>query len=100
MHQRGYIPEPPQLSTSIDKSAIEMDDSDILVSSPYAGLEHHLDLKTVSEESRQLALALQQLRPVVDDYPTTPYIDIFNWQQVVDILPSSFSGFLPLHIIY
>lgn len=92
VHQRGYISDHSKLSTSIDNSTLEMNDSEILVSSPYTGHEHHLDLKSVSETSRQLALALQRLQPIIDDYPASSYVSSFNWKQVVDLLPSSFSG--------
>ena len=67
-------------------------DSDLFVSSPYAGTEHHLDLMSVPETSRQLAIALQILQPTADDYPSQPYSVSFNWQQVVNQLPSDFSG--------
>jgi hypothetical protein len=65
---------------------------DVLVSSPYAGLEHHLDLTTVDESSRQLALALRSLKPVTIEYPIKPYSESFNWQEIVDQLPPSFAG--------
>jgi len=67
-------------------------DSNILVSSPYKGQEHHLDLSSVSENSKWLGLALQDLHPTTDDYPSQPYAESFNWQQVVDTLPPDFSG--------
>jgi hypothetical protein len=69
--------------------------SEILVSSPYKGLEHHLDLTSVPETSRQLALALQNLRAVTNDYQTEPYPESFNWGEIVDSLPSDFSGITP-----
>jgi hypothetical protein len=69
--------------------------SKYLVSSPYPGLRHHLEIDSVDETSRKLAVALQHLRPIKDDYPSAPYEDSFNWQQVVDLLPSDFAG-MPL----
>ena len=76
---------------------VELDeDVELLVSSPYDGFEHHLNLKSVSETSRQLALALQHLQPILEDYPSQSYVDSFNWQQVIDLLPSNFSGLLLL----
>jgi len=69
--------------------------SEILVSSPYKGVEHHLDLTSVPETSRQLALALQKLQPVTEDYQTEPYSESFNWQEIVGLLPSNFSGTFP-----
>ena len=68
--------------------------SEILVSSPYKGLEHYLDLTSVPATSRQLALVLQNLRPVANDYQTEPYSESFNWREIVDSLPSDFSGTL------
>jgi hypothetical protein len=66
--------------------------SEILVSSPYASREHHIDLTTVDESSRQLALVLQSLKPITIEYPTKPYAESFNWQEIVDQLPPSFTG--------
>ena len=63
-----------------------------LVSSPYPGLTHHLDLNSVDEISKQLSIALQHFRSITDDYPSQPYAESFNWQEVVDLLPSDFSG--------
>src|SRR5579859_4848449 len=62
------------------------------VSSPYLSDEHHLDLSSVTEASQQLAVALSSLRPVLDDYPSQPYSTSFNWQEIVDQLPSDFTG--------
>ena len=71
--------------------------SELFVSSPYKGLEHHLDLTSVPETSKQLALALQKLRPVTDEYPSQPYSESFNWQEIMDSLPSEFSGTYLFH---
>lgn len=68
--------------------------SEMVVSSPYAGVQHQLDLTSVPETSQQLALALDKLRPATNDYPTKPYAESFNWQEVVDKLPASFAGIL------
>src|SRR5271170_4739381 len=92
MRQLVYMPQASEISTSINKSTRKMEKPELLVSSPYTGHEHHLDLKSVSETSRQLALALQHLRPIVEDYPSKEYADSFNWQQIINLLPSSFSG--------
>lgn len=69
-----------------------MVDSELFVSSPYKGSEHHLDLKSVDETSRLLAVALQNLRPIANDYQTEPYSESFNWQEIINILPSNFQG--------
>lgn len=68
--------------------------SELFVSSPYDGPEHHLDLTSVPETSKQLAIALQNLRPISDDYPSQPYDVSFNWQEIVGLLSSEFSGAL------
>jgi len=44
----------------------DMAPAEIVVSSPYLGDEHHLDLSSVPEPSQQLAKALSSLRPVTD----------------------------------
>jgi hypothetical protein len=66
--------------------------SQLFVSSPYTSWEHHLDLSSAPETSRQLALALLDLRPITKDYPSQPYSESFNWQEAIDRLPSDFSG--------
>lgn len=70
----------------------------LLKSSPYAGDEHQLDLSTLPKPSQQLATALSSLRPVTDGYPSHPYSTSFNWQEVMDQLPSEFTGTLALSI--
>jgi hypothetical protein len=65
---------------------------EVLVSSPYAAREHHLDLTTVDESSRQLALALRAMKPITIEYTTKPYAESFNWQEIVDQLPPTFAG--------
>jgi len=65
---------------------------DLLVSSPYATSEHHLNLSSLPKSSQQLARALQAFKPITVDYPSQPYAESFNWQEVIDRLPSDFSG--------
>jgi hypothetical protein len=79
-------------SRNLDEHQQENMSSKILVSSPYSSLEHHLDLSSVPETSQQLALALEILRPVTEEYPSQPYSTSFNWQEVVDLLPAAFTG--------
>jgi hypothetical protein len=69
---------------------------EVVVSSPYLGDEHHLDLSSVPEPSQQLAKALSSLRPVTNDYPSQPYPTSFNWQEIINQLPSDFVGTSPL----
>jgi len=65
---------------------------EILITSPYSGQEHHLDLMSVDESSKQLALALQTLKPTTNEYPAQHYAESFNWQEIVDQLSPSFAG--------
>ena len=67
-------------------------DSGLFVSSPYNGSEHHLDLTSVPETSKQLALALHKLQAVTDEYPSQSYSKSFNWQEITNSLPPDFSG--------
>jgi hypothetical protein len=71
---------------------------EVLVSSPYAGREHHLDLTTVDDSSRQLALALRSLKPITIEYPIKAYSESFNWQEIVDQVPPSFTGTPPSNL--
>ena len=70
----------------------EMSNDKLFVSSPYKGLEHHLDLTSIPETSKQVALALEKLQPVTTEYPSQLYSESFNWQEITDSLPSDFSG--------
>ena len=72
-------------------------DSELLRSSPYKGLEHHLDLTSVIETSKQLALALQKLQPATNEYPSQSYSESFNWQEITNALPPDFSGIHRFH---
>jgi hypothetical protein len=83
-------------SLNIDEYQQEKMSSKLLITSPYPSPEHHLDLSSVPETSQQLALALEILRPVTEEYPSQPYSTSFNWQEVVDRLPADFTGtFVP-----
>jgi hypothetical protein len=79
-------------SRNIDEHQQEKMSSELLVTSPYPSPEHHLDLSSVPETSQQLALALEILRHVTEEYPSQPYSTSFNWQEVVDRLPADFTG--------
>jgi len=68
---------------------------EILITSPYSGQEHHLDLTSVDESSKQLALALQSLKPTTNEYPTQDYAESFNWQEIINQLSPSFAGNQP-----
>jgi hypothetical protein len=95
------IPDVPLLSSSAGHHGeTTMTPPDLLVSSPYEGLEHHLNLSSVSENSEQLALALAHLRPTTVQYPSQPYATSFNWQEVVSFLPSDYSGRILCLLLY
>ena len=96
LSQTIYIPNAPQLSSEsmdlIGEITAKPTTAELFVSSPYPGSEHHLDLSSVPETSKQLAMALQQFHPVTEDYPTQSYVTSFNWQEVVGQLSPEFSG--------
>jgi hypothetical protein len=57
-----------------------------LVQSPYSEKEHLLDIRSLDNENALLARALADLRCLRDDYATAPYIDSFNWNDVMERL--------------
>ncbi|KAK3688614.1 hypothetical protein B0T22DRAFT_159305 [Podospora appendiculata] len=57
-----------------------------LIVSPYTEREHLLHLDTLDAENQLLALALVQLRCLREDYATAPYLEIFNWDEVITAL--------------
>lgn len=57
-----------------------------LVISPYTDHDHLLDLSTVSIQEQLLAYALIKMKSLREDYATAPYIDTFNWAEVVEDL--------------
>lgn len=54
-----------------------------LVVSPYTEKEHLLDLETLDPENQLLALSLASLEILCDDYAIRPYLEIFNWEDVI-----------------
>lgn len=54
-----------------------------LVQSPYTEREHQLDLETLDHENALLARALSGFQVLRPDYATAPYIDSFNWPDVI-----------------
>ncbi|KAF4583257.1 UPF0643 protein [Ophiocordyceps camponoti-floridani] len=59
------------------------DEDRFIVQSPYVEPAHQLDLNTLDHENETLAKALNRLRAVRDDYATAPYVDSFNWAEVM-----------------
>lgn len=57
-----------------------------LVVSPYTTPPHLLDLSTVSSSNRLLSKALTKLIAIRPDYATAPYIESFNWEEVISHL--------------
>ncbi|KAF4983275.1 hypothetical protein FZEAL_1260 [Fusarium zealandicum] len=55
-----------------------------MVQSPYTEHEHLLDLETLDHENALLARALNRLRVLREDYATAPYVDSFNWPEVIE----------------
>lgn len=54
--------------------------------SPYTEQAHLLDFETLDEENGLLALALVKMKNTRDDYATAPYLDTFNWDEVIESL--------------
>jgi hypothetical protein len=74
-----------QLST-LDEEVKKASNEHLLVVSPYDDEPHLLDLRTLDTSNQLLAKALVGLTCMRDDYATAPYIDIFNWSEVIDSL--------------
>ncbi|KAI1747414.1 hypothetical protein F4782DRAFT_424582 [Xylaria castorea] len=64
--------------TSLDEA------KDLLVISPYTERDHLLDLKSLDTENAILAQALVHLKCLRPDYATAPYVDTFNWREVME----------------
>ncbi|KAK3943242.1 hypothetical protein QBC46DRAFT_43671 [Diplogelasinospora grovesii] len=57
-----------------------------LLVSPYAQQEHLLDLETLDTENQLLALALVHMKCLREDYATAPYLETFNWEEIIDTM--------------
>ena len=55
-----------------------------LVVSPYTEQEHLLDLDTLDTENQLLAEALTHMTCLREDYATAPYLETFNWSEIVE----------------
>ncbi|KAI0970037.1 hypothetical protein F4678DRAFT_462841 [Xylaria arbuscula] len=64
-------------------STLRDEAEDLLVTSPYTEREHLLDLTSLDTENAILAQALCHLKCLRPDYATAPYIDTFNWGEVI-----------------
>lgn len=64
------VPTPPQ-------------QGNLIVQSPYTDPEHLLDLDTLDRESALLARALAVMHATREDYATAPYVESFNWEEII-----------------
>lgn len=55
-----------------------------IVMSPYVEQEHLLELETLDVENQILAEALSEMECLREDYATAPYLETFNWGEVMD----------------
>jgi hypothetical protein len=85
----------PRLPTKLDSSVTvhlssppspDINDEDLLVVSPYDELPHLLDLRTLDTANQLLAKALVGLKCLRVDYATAPYVETFNWPEVINSL--------------
>lgn len=72
--------------TEVPRTPDHADESRYLVVSPYTEREHLLDLESVDTENQLLALALVHMKNLREDYATAPYLDTFNWGEVIESL--------------
>jgi len=68
--------------TLVKKATLTKDDN-LLKVSPYDEVPHLLDLRTVDIPNQLLAKALVGMESLREDYATAPYIETFNWSQVL-----------------
>jgi translation initiation factor 3 subunit H len=54
-----------------------------LVASPYVEREHLLDLDTLDAENAYLSKALSLMECTRGDYATAPYLESFNWNEIM-----------------
>jgi len=79
----------PQSSQDSTRQTTPENPTQFLVTSPYTTPEHLLNLSTLDNENALFAKALTHLRCIRDDYATAPYLDSFNWVEVLDKLRES-----------
>ncbi|KAJ6259068.1 hypothetical protein Dda_5965 [Drechslerella dactyloides] len=58
----------------------------LLVASPYIDEDHLLDLDTLSRPNQLFAKALTVMNARTREYAVEPYVEAFNWNEVVDAL--------------
>ncbi|KAI1430403.1 hypothetical protein F5Y12DRAFT_21884 [Xylaria sp. FL1777] len=87
----------PVLTTNAGKTSVTVSTKEVpasktlrdgakkmMVMSPYTEREHLLDLTSLDTENAILAQALGHLKCLRPDYATAPYIDTFNWEEVIE----------------
>lgn len=62
------------------------DSQELLVISPYLEEPHLLDLCTLELQDQMLAVALTGLKSLREDYATAPYVEAFNWADIIATL--------------
>ena len=68
-----------------DESLVEKQ-PEYLVVSPYTSLDHQLDLTKLDKLDQLLAKAMTIMRATREDYATAPYLDAFNWTEIMESL--------------
>jgi hypothetical protein len=79
------VASPPSSTAS---NSEPLDPTRHLVVSPYTDAAHLLDLTTLDQENQLLTRALSHLTCLRPDYATSPYLETFNWGEVIDVLRS------------
>ncbi|KFX88117.1 hypothetical protein V495_07370 [Pseudogymnoascus sp. VKM F-4514 (FW-929)] len=87
----AHIPVKPTAPAAAAVAPVEVSEPEStadthLVISPYTDYLHLLDLRTVSSQEQLLAHALIKMKSLREDYATAPYIETFNWDEVVEDL--------------
>ncbi|TVY67553.1 UPF0643 protein PB2B2.08 [Lachnellula suecica] len=70
--------------TISDAQIAAEENGNLLIVSPYDEEPHLLDLRTLDTANQLLAKGLTGLKCLRDDYATAPYVESFNWAEVVD----------------
>lgn len=71
------------VSSLIEKATVDKE-KNLLIVSPYDEQPHLLDLRTLDVPNQLVAKALVGLNCLREDYAIAPYVETFNWSEVVD----------------
>lgn len=80
----GSVTVPNNKETALKYQAPNDNNENFLIVSPYDEQPHLLDLRTLDTANQILARALTGLKCLRDDYATAPYVEIFNWAEIVE----------------